>query len=99
MRYREFVLSPYGVIKIKSLGYTFEPTLIGKHEKQLNGFDDRIISLYSRGLSPHSHSKHNKVTHLPESDKITVLALLESLLHAGKTSDSERTVLHRKAAW
>ncbi len=30
---------------------TFEPTLIGKNEKQLNGFDDRIISLYSRGLS------------------------------------------------
>ncbi len=48
---------------------------------------------------PHSHSKRNKVTHLPESDKITVLAILESLLHAGKTSDSERTVLHRKAAW
>ncbi len=47
----------------------------------------------------HSHSKRNKVTHLPESDKITVLAILESLLHAGKTSDSERTVLHRKAAW
>ncbi len=23
LRYREFVLSPYGVIKIKSLGYTF----------------------------------------------------------------------------
>ncbi len=51
------------------------------------------------GLMPHSHSKRNKVTHLPESDKITVLAILESLLHAGKTSDSERTVLHRKAAW
>ncbi len=50
-------------------------------------------------LMPHSHSKRNKVTHLPESDKITVLAILESLLHAGKTSDSERTVLHRKAAW
>ncbi len=48
---------------------------------------------------PHSHSKRNKVTHWPESDKITVLAILESLLHAGKTSDSERTVLHRKAAW
>ncbi|CAK8741533.1 IS256 family transposase ISSod18 [Sodalis praecaptivus] len=30
---------------------TFEPTLIGKNEKQLNGFDDRILSLYSRGLS------------------------------------------------
>ncbi len=48
---------------------------------------------------PHSHSKRNKVTHWPESDKITVLALLEIPLHAGKTSDSQRTVLHRKAAW
>ncbi|WP_440863821.1 helix-turn-helix domain-containing protein [Symbiopectobacterium purcellii] len=24
LRYREFVLSPYGVIKIKSLGYTYQ---------------------------------------------------------------------------
>ena len=48
---------------------------------------------------PHSHSKRNKVTHWPDPDKITALALLESLLHAGKTSDSERAVLHRKAAW
>ncbi|NJD85403.1 hypothetical protein EWM60_08510 [Candidatus Erwinia dacicola] len=39
----------------------------------------------------HTHSKRNKVTHWPAPDKITVLALLESLLHAGKTSDSERT--------
>ncbi|NJD86310.1 hypothetical protein EWM60_19770, partial [Candidatus Erwinia dacicola] len=39
---------------------------------------------------PHSHSKRNKVTHWPDPDKISVLVLLESLLHAGKTSDSER---------
>ncbi len=60
LRYREFVLSPYGVIKIKSLGYTFEPTLFGKNEKQLNGFDDRIISLYSRGLSTRDIQAHFK---------------------------------------
>ncbi len=39
---------------------TFEPTLIGKHEKQLNGFDDRIISLYSRGLSTRDIQAHFK---------------------------------------
>ncbi|MGG2140765.1 hypothetical protein [Symbiopectobacterium sp. RP] len=28
LRYRDFVLSPYGIIKIKSLGYTFvEPSV------------------------------------------------------------------------
>ena len=30
---------------------TFEPQLVKKGEKQLHGFDDRIISLYSRGMS------------------------------------------------
>ncbi len=39
---------------------TFEPTLIGKNEKQLNGFDDRIISLYSRGLSTRDIQAHFK---------------------------------------
>lgn len=49
--------------------------------------------------TPHSHSKCNKVTHWPDTDKISILALLENLLHAGKTSDTERTALYRKAAW
>ncbi|MEY4476095.1 MAG: hypothetical protein RL248_1862, partial [Pseudomonadota bacterium] len=38
---------------------------------------------------PHSQLKCNKVTHWLDPDKITVLALLEIPLHAGKTSDSE----------
>ncbi|MGG2142053.1 hypothetical protein [Symbiopectobacterium sp. RP] len=35
LRYRDFVLSPYGVIKIKSLGYTVtdaQPAGVGKKE-------------------------------------------------------------------
>uniref|UniRef100_A0A3B0M1S9 Mutator family transposase n=1 Tax=Arsenophonus endosymbiont of Trialeurodes vaporariorum TaxID=235567 RepID=A0A3B0M1S9_9GAMM len=39
---------------------TFEPALIGKNEKQLNGFDDRIISLYYRGLSTRDIQAHFK---------------------------------------
>jgi putative transposase len=30
---------------------TFEPQLIGKHERRLTGFDDKIIALYARGLT------------------------------------------------
>jgi transposase-like protein len=30
---------------------TFEPQLIGKHERRFAGFDDKIIALYARGLT------------------------------------------------
>ncbi|CAK8743462.1 IS256 family transposase ISSod18 [Sodalis praecaptivus] len=39
---------------------TFEPALIAKNEKQLNGFDSRIISLYSRGLTTRDIQSHFK---------------------------------------
>jgi putative transposase len=30
---------------------SFEPQLIGKHERRLTGFDDKIIALYARGMT------------------------------------------------
>lgn len=30
---------------------TFEPRLVGKHERRFTGFDDKIIALYARGLT------------------------------------------------
>jgi len=30
---------------------TFEPQLIGKHERRFTGFDDKIIALYARGMT------------------------------------------------
>lgn len=30
---------------------SFEPQLIGKHERRFNGFDDRIIAMYARGTT------------------------------------------------
>ena len=29
----------------------FEPKLIGKHERRFAGFDDKIIAMYSRGMT------------------------------------------------
>jgi putative transposase len=30
---------------------TFEPLLIGKHERRFTGFDDKIVAMYSRGMT------------------------------------------------
>jgi transposase-like protein len=36
----------------------FEPQIIGKHERRFSGFDDKIIALYSRGLTVREVQAH-----------------------------------------
>lgn len=36
----------------------FEPLLIPKHERRLNGFDEKIISMYARGMSTRDIQAH-----------------------------------------
>ena len=35
---------------------SFEPLLIGKHERRFTGFDDKIIAMYTRGMTMHEVS-------------------------------------------
>lgn len=37
---------------------TFEPQIIGKHQTRFTGFDEKIISLYARGLSTREIKQH-----------------------------------------
>jgi putative transposase len=37
---------------------TFEPLLVGKHQRRFTGFDDRIIALYARGMTVREIQKH-----------------------------------------
>lgn len=37
---------------------TFEPQIIGKHQRRFTGFDDKIISLYARGMSTREIQQH-----------------------------------------
>lgn len=37
---------------------TFEPQLVAKHQTRWNGFDDKIISLYSRGMTTREIQSH-----------------------------------------
>ena len=37
---------------------TFEPQIVGRHQRRFQGFDDQIISLYARGLSTREIQRH-----------------------------------------
>lgn len=48
------VLTDDGVLDLqipRDRAGTFEPQLIGKHERRFTGFDDRILALYARGMT------------------------------------------------
>ena len=54
---------------------TFEPKIIGKHQTRFTGFDDKIISLYARGLSTREIQQH-----LEEIYQVEVSAPLISIV-------------------
>jgi putative transposase len=37
---------------------TFEPQIVGKHERHFGGFDDKIVSMYARGMSVRDIQAH-----------------------------------------
>ena len=37
---------------------SFEPQIVGKHDRAFNGFDDKIISMYARGMSTREIRDH-----------------------------------------
>jgi putative transposase len=37
---------------------SFEPQIVGKHERHFNGFDDKIVSMYARGMSVRDIQAH-----------------------------------------
>jgi len=39
---------------------SFEPQIVGKHQRRFDGFDDKILSMYSRGMSTREIQQHLK---------------------------------------
>jgi len=55
------VKGTFGRLPIEEPRYragTFEPKIVGKHQTRFTGFDDKIISLYARGLSTREIKQH-----------------------------------------
>ena len=58
----------------------FNPTLIKKHERTLNGFDDKVISLYSRGMSTRDIQAHLKEIYGVDVSSTFISTVTDSVL-------------------
>ena len=57
----------------------FEPKLVGKHQRHFDGFDEAIISLYSRGLSVREIQEHLKEIYKVEVSPMLISTATEAV--------------------
>lgn len=58
---RKTLRSGHGPVEIevpRDRDSTFDPKIVGKHSRTFNGFDDKIISMYARGMSTREIRDH-----------------------------------------
>ena len=59
---------------------SFEPQFVKKHERTLNGFDDKVISLYSRGMSTRDIRAHLKEIYGVDVSSTFISTVTDSVL-------------------
>ena len=60
-RTQKTITGEFGAVDIeipRDRAGTFRPQLIGKHQRRFSGFDERILSLYARGMSTREIEAH-----------------------------------------
>ena len=60
-RSRKTLKGDFGTMRIevpRDRAGTFEPQIIGKHQTRWTGFDDKILSMYARGMSSREIQQH-----------------------------------------
>lgn len=62
----------------------FEPTIIGKHQTRFDGFDDKIISMYARGMSTRDIQEHLKEIYQIEVSPDFISTVTDSVMEAVK---------------
>jgi putative transposase len=40
---------------------SFEPKIVGKHQRRFSGFDDKILSMYARGMSTRGGKRDGRI--------------------------------------
>ena len=59
---------------------TFEPRIIGKHQTRFTGFDDKIVSLYARGLSTREIQQHIEEIYQVEVSPSLISSVTEEVI-------------------
>jgi putative transposase len=62
----------------------FDPTIIGKHQTHFDGFDDKIISMYARGMSTRDIQGHLKEIYQIEVSPDFISTVTDSVMDAVK---------------
>ena len=64
---------------------TYEPQIIGKHQRRFTGFDDKILSLYSRGLTTREIREHLEEMYQVEVSAGLISAVTDEVISEVKT--------------
>src|SRR5581483_12049290 len=59
---------------------SFEPQIVPKHQRRFAGFDDKIISMYARGMSTREISKHLEEIYGVEVGRDTISRVTDAIL-------------------
>src|SRR5205823_5142485 len=59
---------------------SFEPQLLPKHQRRFAGFDDKIVSMYARGMSTREISKHLEEIYGVEVGRDTISRVTDAVL-------------------
>lgn len=84
---RKTLKGDFGALPIEiprdRLGH-FEPQIIGKHQSRWTGFDDKIISLYARGLTVREIQGHLEELYGTEVSPTLISSVTDAVLEAVK---------------
>ena len=67
---------------------TFEPQLIPKHQTRWTGFDDKILSLYARGMSAREIQSHLKEMNGTEVSPTLISSVTDAVIEEAKARQS-----------
>jgi putative transposase len=59
---------------------SFEPQIVAKHQRRFAGFDDKIVSMYARGMSTREISKHLEEIYGVEVGRDTISRVTDAVL-------------------
>jgi len=67
---------------------TFEPQILGKHQTRFEGFDDKIVSMYARGMSTRDIQGHLKEMYGVEVSPALVSEVTDAVMEEAKNWQS-----------
>jgi transposase-like protein len=76
---------PYAIAVPRDRNGSFEPQLVKKRQRRLDGFDDKVLSLYARGLSTREIQAHLEELYGAEVSPTLISTITDAVLDEVRT--------------